>query len=150
MYVRTVQRKNGDGSVVRYLQLAHSIWDPDRKRSTTKVLCSLGREDALDKEGLARLVRSMSRLLDPDKAIVATSVGEVSLLDSRPMGVGFRPTPGLMPKWPTGSGFTYDASGPMRRRVRVDDVALLLRVLAGDDPRVAFALRVDGAAREPA
>jgi len=89
MYLRTIQRKNGDGSVVRYLQLAHNLWDPDRKRSTTKVLCSLGREEALDKEGLARLVRSMSRLLDPDEALVANSLGEVSLLDSRPMGVGY-------------------------------------------------------------
>jgi len=28
MYVRTTPRKNKDGSVVRYLQLAHNTWDP--------------------------------------------------------------------------------------------------------------------------
>lgn len=56
--------------------------------------------------------------------------------------VGLRPTPGLVSKWPTASGFSYDVSGPMGRRV--DDVALLLSVLAGDDPRVPFALTVDG------
>jgi len=38
MYLRTIQRKNDDGSVVRYLQLAHNLWDPERKRSVTKVL----------------------------------------------------------------------------------------------------------------
>jgi len=89
MCLRTIQRKNGDGSVVRYLQLGQNLWDRERKRSVTKVLCSLGREDALDKEGLARLICSMCRLLDPDEALVATSAGEVSLLDSRPMGVGY-------------------------------------------------------------
>lgn len=56
--------------------------------------------------------------------------------------VGFRPTPGLVSKWPTASGFSYDVSGPMGRRV--EDVALLLSVLAGDDPRTPFALPVDG------
>jgi len=61
--------------------------------------------------------------------------------------VGLRPTPGLVSKWPTASGFSYDVSGPMGRRV--DDVALLLSVLAGDDPRVPFALTVDGAVFAP-
>jgi len=86
MYLRTIQRKNGDGSVVRYLQLAHNLWDPERKRSVTKVLCSLGREDALDKEGLVRLICSMSRLLDPDEALIATSAGGQAFLCRRALG----------------------------------------------------------------
>jgi len=28
MYLRATPRQNKDGSVVRYLQLAHNIWDP--------------------------------------------------------------------------------------------------------------------------
>ena len=37
MYLRTTPRKNKDGSVVRYLQLAHNTWDPVAKRSRPKL-----------------------------------------------------------------------------------------------------------------
>jgi transposase len=62
MYLRTIQRRNKDGSVVRYVQLAHN----HRKGKTTQaeVLLQLGREDRLDMEGLRRLVGSISRYLD--------------------------------------------------------------------------------------
>jgi transposase len=62
MYLRTIQRRNKDGSVVRYVQLAHN----HRKGKTTQaeVLLQLGREDRLDMEGLGRLVGSISRYLD--------------------------------------------------------------------------------------
>jgi Transposase DDE domain len=89
MYLRTIQRKNTDGSVVRYLQLAHNSWDSVRQRSTTQVLCSFGREDALDRQGLARLVRSISRFLEPADAVAASASGEVKILDSRPMGSAY-------------------------------------------------------------
>jgi hypothetical protein len=89
MYLRTIQRKNTDGSVVRYLQLAHNTWDTERKRSTTQVLCSFGREDTLDRDGLARLVRSISRFLEPAQAMAATVSGEVKIVDSRPMGAAY-------------------------------------------------------------
>jgi hypothetical protein len=89
MYLRTIQRKNTDGSVVRYLQLAQNAWDSERKRSTTRVLCSFGREDTLDREALARLVRSISRFLEPAQALAATVSGEVKILDSRPMGSAY-------------------------------------------------------------
>jgi hypothetical protein len=54
MYLRTTQRRNKDGSVVRYVQLAHNR----RVDGTTQaeVLLNLGREKALDRDGLARLV----------------------------------------------------------------------------------------------
>lgn len=42
MYLRTIQRRNTDGSVVRYLQLAQNTWGSERQRSTTQVLCSVG------------------------------------------------------------------------------------------------------------
>ena len=54
MYLRTTQRRNRDGSVVRYVQVAHNR----RVDGVTQaeVLLNLGREDRLDAEGLRRLV----------------------------------------------------------------------------------------------
>jgi hypothetical protein len=53
------------------------------------VLCSFGREDTLDRQGVARLVRSISRFLDPADAVAATVPSEVKITDVRPMsGVG--------------------------------------------------------------
>jgi hypothetical protein len=66
MYVRTTTRKNKDGSVVRYLQLAESVWDAEHRRSQTRVLLNLGREDELDAEALGRLARSLLRISSPE------------------------------------------------------------------------------------
>ena len=53
--------------------------------------------------------------------------------------VGFRPSPGRVPKWPYAEvANVMGVSGPMGRTVA--DVALLLAVLAGPDPRAPFAL----------
>jgi amidase len=53
--------------------------------------------------------------------------------------VGFRPSPGRVPKWPYSEvANVLGVSGPMGRTVA--DVALLLAVLAGPDPRAPFAL----------
>lgn len=61
MYLRTTQRRNKDGSVVRYVQLAHN----HRVDGVTQaeVLLNLGREDGLDRTGLVRLVASINRYL---------------------------------------------------------------------------------------
>ena len=69
MYLRTIQRRNRDGSVVRYVQLAHNR----RKGTSTQaqVLVSLGREDRLDVEGLRRLVGSIGRYLDGTRGLPA-------------------------------------------------------------------------------
>ena len=45
MYLRTIQRRNKDGSVVRYVQLAHNVWDPERGYAVAKVVHSFGRAD---------------------------------------------------------------------------------------------------------
>jgi transposase len=66
MYVRTTTRKNKDGSVVRYLQLAESVWDAERQRSQTRILHNLGREDELDAEALRRLAQSLLRVAAPE------------------------------------------------------------------------------------
>jgi amidase len=53
--------------------------------------------------------------------------------------VGFRPSPGRVPKWPFAEvAGVLGVSGPMARTVA--DVALLLAVLSGPDPRAPFAL----------
>lgn len=53
--------------------------------------------------------------------------------------VGLRPSPGRVPGWPvTDVADQFSVSGPMARTVA--DVALLLAVLAGPDPRVPLAL----------
>jgi transposase len=88
MYVRTIARRNKDGSTVRYVQLAQNVRDP-RGFTKAQVLYSFGREDALDKAALRRLVHSICRFLDPaDVAEVQARLGEVGLelRDSRPMG----------------------------------------------------------------
>ena len=91
MYVRTTTRKSGKGEVT-YVQLAHNEWDPVKKASTTKVLCSFGRADALDVAGIKRLVGSLQRLigeqpLPTDGTPAGAAVLEVT--DSRPAGGAF-------------------------------------------------------------
>ena len=63
MYLRTIKRTNKDGSVVRYLQIAHNVWDPVKKSSVAKVQYSFGREDQLDPDALAGLAVSIKRYL---------------------------------------------------------------------------------------
>ena len=62
MYLRTTQRRRKDGSLVRYLQLAHNRREGGVTRA--EVLLNLGREDELDVEGLRRLARSIRRYTD--------------------------------------------------------------------------------------
>lgn len=78
MYVRTTTRKNKDGSVVRYLQLAESVWDAERQRSKTRILHNLGREDELDPEAMRRLAQSILRVAAPEdvERLVAGGSGE--------------------------------------------------------------------------
>lgn len=88
MYLRETRRRNGDGSEVSYLALAHNERDPVTGTPKAKIIHNFGRADTVDKAALARLVRSISRFLDPAEAVEATvsSGGEVKVLDSRPMG----------------------------------------------------------------
>lgn len=58
--------------------------------------------------------------------------------------VGLRPTPGRVPSWPSPAPWSpIGVQGPMGRTVA--DVALLLSVLAGPDPRCPLALDEPGA-----
>jgi len=86
MYLRTTTRRAADGTLVRYLQLAHNVWDPAARRSTVRVLYHFGREDALDREAIRRLIGSLSRALPPGEALVAAAPPELRFAESRPLG----------------------------------------------------------------
>jgi len=71
---------------VRYLQLAHNEWDAATKTSRPKVLYSFGREDAVDRAVIERLVGSLCRLLEPGAALAATTGPGLRFVSSRPFG----------------------------------------------------------------
>ena len=93
-------------------------------------------------------------------AACALASGMVPLADGSDMGgslrnpasfcgvVGLRPSLGRVPTWPAGNQWeSTGVSGPMARNV--GDLALLLSVLAGPDPRTPLALGDPGAAFAP-
>ncbi len=86
MYLRTTTRRAADGTLVRYLQLAHNVWDPAARRSKVRVLYHFGREDELDREAIRRLIGSLSRALPPGEALVAAAPPELRFAESRPLG----------------------------------------------------------------
>jgi amidase len=90
-------------------------------------------------------------------AAAALAAGLVPLAEGSDMGgslrnpagfcnvVGLRPTPGRVPTWPAGMGWSQlSVQGPMGRTV--GDVALQLSALAGPDRRVPISLADDPAA----
>ena len=83
MYLRSTLRRNKDGSEVRYLQLAHNVWDPAAKRSRVQVVFNFGREEPGTREALERLAASVSRHLDPGRA---RSAEGLEFAESRPLG----------------------------------------------------------------
>jgi hypothetical protein len=86
MYLRETKRRNADGGEVSYLALAQNERDPKTGVPRARIIHRFGRADQVDREALARLVRSISRFLDPAQAVAATASGEVSILESRAMG----------------------------------------------------------------
>ena len=88
-------------------------------------------------------------------AAVALACGMLPLADGSDMGgslrnpgnfcniVGFRTSPGRVPVWPRLTGwFPISVQGPMARTVQ--DVALMLSVIAGPDPRSPIAIAEPG------
>lgn len=90
MYVRTIHRKNKDGSSVEYVQLAHNAWNPEKGFAQAEVIYSFGRKDQLDIEAIKRLVNSLCRFLDPEDALtLQAKTGEhepLPFVRSRPAG----------------------------------------------------------------
>ncbi len=88
MYLRETRRTNRDGTVARYLQLAHNERNPDTGVPAAKVIHNFGRAEQVDRAALKRLVASISRFLDPADAVAAAAGAdlEVEVLDSRRLG----------------------------------------------------------------
>lgn len=84
MYLRATQRKNADGSTVRYYQLAENQWDPKRGCAVAKVVYNFGRADEVDAEKLRRLAKSILRVFSDEAAIGAEP--DVRMLDARAYG----------------------------------------------------------------
>ena len=74
--------------MVSSVALAHNERDPVTGTPKAKIIHNLGRADTIDKEALARLVRSISRFLDPSGAVAASASDgqEIEILNSRAMG----------------------------------------------------------------
>jgi len=69
MYVRTISRKNKNGSTTTYVQLAHNVRDAKTGQPKADVLYTFGRADSLDIDAIRRLTRSLSRFLTPEEAL---------------------------------------------------------------------------------
>jgi len=91
MYLRFSQRANADGTVVRYVALAHNRRVDGKVKPD--VLMNLGRVDRLDVDGLLRLAASIrkhfgdgSGLTDSAGAGEATGAAPMAVGDARPIG----------------------------------------------------------------
>jgi hypothetical protein len=72
VYLRTTVRRTKRGESVRYLQLAHNERN-ERGVPVARVIHTFGREDALDREALLRLVRSIQRFLGVEETLRAST-----------------------------------------------------------------------------
>jgi hypothetical protein len=89
MYLRKTQRKNKDGSIVRYLQLAHNYRDPVSKRPKPQILYNFGRQEDIDEDGLRRLVDSINRYLGVENEQSGIAGESSRFVQSRPMGAAW-------------------------------------------------------------
>ena len=70
MYLRESKQKRADGSVVTYLQLAENVWNAEKRRSETRILCNCGRaDDTAVTERLRRLAKSILRRCSPEEIV---------------------------------------------------------------------------------
>lgn len=87
MYLRTTQRRNSDGKVVRYYQLAENTWDVAKGCAVARVVYNFGRADQLDRNTLQRLARSILRVVQEQEGQLVSENGTViQLRDAWPFG----------------------------------------------------------------
>jgi hypothetical protein len=87
MYLRTTQRRNADGSTVRYYQLAENTWDGAKGCAVARVVYNFGRADQLDGDKLRRLAQSILRVVREQQGqVVAEDGTALQLLDAWPYG----------------------------------------------------------------
>jgi transposase len=94
MYLRFSQRTNADGTVVRYVALAHNRRVDGKVKPD--VLMNLGRVDRLDVDGLLRLAASIRKhfgdgdgLTDSAEAGLAAGAAPMEVADARPIGAAW-------------------------------------------------------------
>jgi hypothetical protein len=71
---------------MRHLALTHNERHPVTGSPVAKVIHNFGRPTKVDRDALARLVSSISRFLEPGRAVAAAAGAEVEILDSRRLG----------------------------------------------------------------
>lgn len=124
MYLRESKQRRADGSTVSYLQLAENVWNPERRRSETRVLCNCGRaDDPAVVERLRKLASSILRRCSPEE-IVSAGGGDVRLVCA----------------WPYGEVYVLEA---LWRRLGIDEVLgkqAKSRRLGFDVERALFAM----------
>jgi Transposase DDE domain len=94
MYLRFSQRANADGTVVRYVALAHNRRVDGKVKPD--VLMNLGRVDRLDVDGLLRLAASIRKhfgdgggLTDSAETGQASGAAPMAVTDARPIGTAW-------------------------------------------------------------
>ena len=94
MYLRFTQRANTDGTVVRYVALAHNRRVDGKVKPD--VLMNLGRVDRLDIGGLRRLADSINKhfgdadaVSDATEAGLAAGAAPMEVIDARPIGASW-------------------------------------------------------------
>jgi len=95
MYLRFTQRTNGDGSVTKYVALAHNRRVEGKVKPD--VLMNLGRVDRLDVDGLRRLAASITKHFGGDglamdvgtETGLAAGTAPIEVVDSRPLGTAW-------------------------------------------------------------
>ncbi len=70
MYLRGTRQKRADGSFVTHLQLAESVWNPQKKRSEVRIVHNCGRAEAPHTaERLRHLARSILKKCAPEEIV---------------------------------------------------------------------------------
>jgi Transposase DDE domain len=94
MYLRFTQRSNADGTLVRYVALAHNRRVDGKVKPD--VLVNLGRVDRLDIGGLRRLADSINNhfgdgdaISDATEAGLAAGASPMEVIDARPIGAAW-------------------------------------------------------------
>jgi len=89
MYLRVTRRRNQDGSVAEYYQLAETRWDPVKRHPTARIIHNFGRANAEQREALLRLARSITRVCHGGveaPAELAAPGEQIELEWARPLG----------------------------------------------------------------
>ena len=89
MYLRTTRRRNQDGSVAEYYQLAETRRDPTTRQPTAHIIHNFGRADATGRDALLQLARSIIRVCQNGLEVPADLAAPGEKIDiewARPLG----------------------------------------------------------------